>query len=312
MLKFKVFVLVFSLFVANTINASSRIIGGSKVVDGRFKFSASLIIDSDYSCAGTLIGEHWVVSAAHCFAFTGVGNRFKEIQPSQVEVRLFCSNITSDKCENYSVANIYWLGFDHVKFTNDIVVLELSQNVSFPEKAISVTSAAPNEGDMLTVMGWGLTDTNDKTAKMKNILHFVDVPMVSRYDCKRSISQGKITPDTLICAGYPEGGKDSCQGDSGGPLVKAEGNSHVLVGVTSSGYGCARPNSYGFYTNISIYSERINSLLSGDKSAFTTSYKNNYLGDSYWDKFWDIWGGSMSWWLLAGLFGWTLVLFRRK
>ena len=35
---------------------------------------------------------------------------------------------------------------------------------------------------------------------------------------------------TQLCAGVPNGGKDSCQGDSGGPLLTAEpGTPKVLV-----------------------------------------------------------------------------------
>ena len=50
----------------------------------------------------------------------------------------------------------------------------------------------------------------------------------------------------MICAGYPEGGKDSCQGDGGGPLVcNAE-----LQGITSWGIGCAEPGRPGAYTKV--------------------------------------------------------------
>ena len=54
----------------------------------------------------------------------------------------------------------------------------------------------------------------------------------------------------MICAGYPQGGKDSCQGDSGGPFVCQSGNSAILTGVVSFGYGCADPGYYGVYARV--------------------------------------------------------------
>ena len=55
-------------------------------------------------------------------------------------------------------------------------------------------------------------------------------------------------------SGPKEGGKDSCNIDSGGPLVTRDyRRGYSLIGVVSFGYGCAQPDSYGVYTEVSYY-----------------------------------------------------------
>ena len=59
---------------------------------------------------------------------------------------------------------------------------------------------------------------------------------------------------TGIYVGPKEGGRDSCQGDSGGPLVTRDDRpGFSLIGVVSFGDGCARPDSYGVYAEVSSY-----------------------------------------------------------
>jgi len=52
----------------------------------------------------------------------------------------------------------------------------------------------------------------------------------------------------MVCAGMPEGGKDSCSGDSGGALVIKK--SGKQVGIVSWGIGCAEKDHPGVYTNV--------------------------------------------------------------
>ena len=43
-------------------------------------------------------------------------------------------------------------------------------------------------------------------------------------------------------------------------------NQWMLVGLTSSGIGCARPNSSGVYTRVAAYEDWINSNMNGETS----------------------------------------------
>lgn len=90
--------------------------------------------------------------------------------------------------------------------------------------------------------------------------------------CNESILQQPTSPKylkegvigTLICAADTHRQEaDACQGDSGGPLVletDIENNKFTIVGVISTGFGCATKTP-GLYTRVASYLDYIESVV---------------------------------------------------
>ena len=119
--------------------------------------------------------------------------------------------------------------------------------------ALPTSGEEYDDGTSCTVTGWG---TTSEGGSLGRVLQKVDVPVVSDDDCRGSYGVNDIL-DSMICAGLPQGGKDSCQGDSGGPFMCG----NQLSGVVSWGYGCAEAGYPGVYTQTSYFIDWINNNL---------------------------------------------------
>jgi trypsin len=152
--------------------------------------------------------------------------------------------------------------FDTTTLNNDIALLELSFAAKTrPVKIASATTfASVGATDSVTVVGWGVTYENAVFSSAR--LRQVDLPLIPLTNCQSYPDYADVT-DNQLCAGFPQGGKDSCQGDSGGPLYAKIGTSHYLAGVVSWGIGCARPNAPGVYTKVSNYETWLSTTSSG-------------------------------------------------
>uniref|UniRef100_A0A3B4Y8W5 Peptidase S1 domain-containing protein n=1 Tax=Seriola lalandi dorsalis TaxID=1841481 RepID=A0A3B4Y8W5_SERLL len=96
---------------------------------------------------------------------------------------------------------------------NDIALLRLSSTVDFTNFIRPVCLAAAGSvfraGTTCWVTGWG---TISRSEFCREPLQEVDVPVVSNSQCRKAYERAnvKITSN-MICAGLPEGGKDSCK-----------------------------------------------------------------------------------------------------
>uniref|UniRef100_A0A182NNX0 Peptidase S1 domain-containing protein n=1 Tax=Anopheles dirus TaxID=7168 RepID=A0A182NNX0_9DIPT len=147
----------------------------------------------------------------------------------------------------------------------DFSLLQLDQPLNLSESLQPIRLRRPShatkdgaeelaDGTVCKVSGWGNTHNPDESAL---ILRAASVPLTNHRRCGETYEGIGPVTESMICAGYDEGGKDSCQGDSGGPLV-CEGQ---LSGVVSWGKGCAEPGYPGVYAKVSTAFEWIERTL---------------------------------------------------
>jgi trypsin len=137
--------------------------------------------------------------------------------------------------------------YNNVTFYNDLLVLKLNSPVTTLPVVLDYDGNSPYTNEQLTIVGMGLTK---EAGKPSPILMQVNVNAVDPTTCYNDyLSAGvKLDVNSQRCAGVTGGGKGQCEGDSGGPVLDSSG---VLVGVVSSGVGCARANYPGVYTRVS-------------------------------------------------------------
>ncbi|KAI4902244.1 hypothetical protein NFI96_020294 [Prochilodus magdalenae] len=240
---------------------NNKIVGGQTAGSGAWPWQVSLQINGGHFCGGSLISNNWILSAAHCFQSSSTSSA------SSLTVYLGMSSLEGSN-PNMAVRYVSRI-INHPSYissghNNDIALLQLSSSVTYTDYIQPVCLAAAGSslggGALVWVTGWGDISSSVSLPSPKN-LQELEVPIVSNSNCENSY--GSTITSNMLCAGVPEGGKDSCQGDSGGPLVIKQNSVWTQAGVVSFGYGCAQPNYPGVYTRVSEYQDWINSYIGG-------------------------------------------------
>jgi trypsin len=226
------------------LHPNGRIVGGTETTIEDNPWQVSLEAFGLHNCGGSIISPDTIVTAAHCI--DGLISLFYEVVSGTADL---LSNGTHSTVKQAIVHE----GYDGLG--NDVALIILNEPLTLSDttQAVPLADAEPAAGDTVTVTGWGILNEDDLISP--NQLYTVDVAIVDREECTADYAdvEGGDVDDTMICAGVPEGGKDSCSGDSGGPLTK-DGQ---LVGIVSWGLGCGEVGYPGVYTNVASVREWI-------------------------------------------------------
>jgi len=259
-------------WMKSAFSSFDRIVGGANAGSAipwqvSLRNSAS---GSTHFCGGTILDANTVLSAAHCFhnghqGVVVVAGSHKRSDNTGVQTSTISKSIYNQDAK-YNKANM----------DNDIIILKLTTALKFnknvqpaclPEK----TFDAPEKSkSMAVVSGWGTTKSG---GSLPEILQYVNVPLMTNADCKKTGYEATSIKPSMVCAGYKEGKKDSCQGDSGGPLVVPKSKSDdtaIIYGVVSWGAGCASPDLPGVYARVTKFIDWIKKNMNSSNGTPST------------------------------------------
>ncbi|XP_060870725.1 venom protease-like isoform X2 [Metopolophium dirhodum] len=216
----------------------------------------------EWMCAGSLISDRFVITAAHCTI--GIGMYRLQV------VRLGDLNLNPNiKDEANPIDVPISLVIRHNQYnaedlTSDIALLKLAYSVSFDRLIqpiclpILSNHRANNFVESDTYLaGWGSTMLNPSY----DALIDVQLQVVKNSLCQRGyLNKSIYIDDRHLCAGIF--GTDVCRGDSGGPLMWKSGSQYYLVGVVNFGHtNCAEVGYPGVYARVTSFVQWITDTM---------------------------------------------------
>jgi len=255
------FTIIFTLTAGNIIPkpgfpeddiSRGRIISGYPAQVGEAPYIVSLSKEptSKHFCAGSIIGNQWILTAAHCM----------------VSEQIFVHAGLHDKTDR-SVGQTIRVEriFKHSDYTSgiapyDIALLRLSSPLQFNSRVqqISLPSDSTQQTGECILYGWG----RDNRGISPEILHTVKTDLLAYNDCLRFSPWPWKIHATNICSASRNQHISACNGDSGGPLVQNGYNGLVLVGIVSWGHlPCGQDNYPSVYTHTGSFLDWINNNL---------------------------------------------------
>nr|XP_017500395.2 kallikrein-10 [Manis javanica] len=218
---------------------------GAPCARGSQPWQVSLFNGLAFHCAGVLVDESWVLTAAHCGndkpLWARVGDDHLLLLQGE-QLRRTTLSITHPNYIPGSGPILPRRTDEH-----DLMLLKLARPAVLGPRlqTLRLPYRCAQPGDQCQVAGWGTTVA--RRVKYNRGLGCSTVTVLSPQECE--VFYPGVLTSNMMCAGLDQG-RDPCQSDSGGPLVCDK----TLQGILSwSVYPCGSAPRPAVYTHLCKY-----------------------------------------------------------
>lgn len=202
----------------------SRIVGGHTARTGQYPSTVSLHTGDSHQfiCAGSIISERYVLTAAHCM---------DQRWPQNVRIRAGSNRLHSDGTLHPVIRISVHHAYRPETRANDLATVQIAGSFRFNTHTQLIALRTWSTGAVAAAetVGWGWTDQPQLSEQLQTL----QTSVLTNAACGRHALPIAIDQRHMCAlAGH---GRGVCRGDSGGPLL-VDG---LLVGVVSRAVSCA-------------------------------------------------------------------------
>lgn len=205
--------------------SGGRIVGGIAVNITDYPYQVSLQRNQHF-CGGSILNDRWILTAAHCTKYVAKrGIVFLIVRicihrgvtnASTVKIRAGSTEVRSGGILA-QIRDIYFHPKQNSWSNYDFSLLELMEPLELSKTVQPISLPARSDsfedGTLCDVSGWGNTRNANESSLS---LRAAAVPLYNQEKCSIAYKEYGGVSESMICAGYEEGGKDSCQVDDVG------------------------------------------------------------------------------------------------
>ncbi|XP_061397795.1 lectizyme-like [Musca vetustissima] len=218
-------------------------------------------------CAGTIINEHWILTAAHCLSNPQlVANSVVVAGCHDIHSRDESPNVQLRHIDYYVRHELYLGGVNPY----DIALIYTKEPLNFDKyvQPVNLPQQDAQPEGYGTLYGWGNVSMTI-VPQYPHKLQKANMPILDMELCEQVLaSSGMQLHDTNLCTGPLTGGVSICTADSGGPLIQDEvidvyGNTRpTIIGIVSWGkMPCGQKNAPSVFVRVSAFTDWIEQII---------------------------------------------------